>query len=402
MPYDANRDPPVPDSFIEICDGNLAEAENRWAATLDWRRLNNVDSILSEPQLHFHKVKALYPHFIHGRSKKGNLVFYEQPGSADINTLLTELGMQGLLRHYIFVSEWIFQNIKPHETEKYICVWDLTGLSFYDIFGGDTLRVTTEIMKVTAAHYPDNSDKMFIINAPSWFTTLWRIISPFVNASTRRKLSIYGSNYISELEAYIAIDAIPQSLRGTSTTQPGMSEEETLLSNHVKHIVNGAAPCEMVPPAAVEISTPELKIAPKKCQRWNVRGLKCTIHYIPRLFLCRKRTKTEIDGNDCSKGGEPSVSEREIIPLSQSQVSDREAINNSPLLSHHAPDIEDKRENTLSMDKLDETCEMNQSKEVSNIPHENSIESEYADNDNCHVQHNGSEMPFQPRMLLCL
>ena len=38
---------PVPDSFIQAEDGDLEKATARWEKTLQWRKDNDVDNILS-------------------------------------------------------------------------------------------------------------------------------------------------------------------------------------------------------------------------------------------------------------------------------------------------------------------------------------------------------------------
>jgi hypothetical protein len=44
----------------------MIEAQKRWVATVDWRIDEKIDDILSEPQPHFHDIKANYPHYYHG------------------------------------------------------------------------------------------------------------------------------------------------------------------------------------------------------------------------------------------------------------------------------------------------------------------------------------------------
>jgi len=50
-------------------------------------------------------------------------------------------------------------------------------------------------MGVISAHYPERAGKLFIVNAPFWFSTIWRVVSPLVDPNTRAKISILGSNY---------------------------------------------------------------------------------------------------------------------------------------------------------------------------------------------------------------
>jgi hypothetical protein len=64
--YDQARYGDINQRFINGCQGNMIEAQKRWVATVDWRIDEKIDDILSEPQPHFHDIKANYPHYYHG------------------------------------------------------------------------------------------------------------------------------------------------------------------------------------------------------------------------------------------------------------------------------------------------------------------------------------------------
>jgi hypothetical protein len=66
---------------VLACRGDRVRAARRYGETLEWRKRMKVQAILSEPQPHFHAIKQYYPHFLHGRSHRGELVVYEFPGT---------------------------------------------------------------------------------------------------------------------------------------------------------------------------------------------------------------------------------------------------------------------------------------------------------------------------------
>lgn len=59
--------------------------------------------------------------------------------------------------------------------------------------------------------------KIFIVNAPLVFTSVFGIIKGWLDEPTRRKISICGSNYQSQLWQYADRDSIPECLGGTNT-----------------------------------------------------------------------------------------------------------------------------------------------------------------------------------------
>jgi hypothetical protein len=66
---------PFSPRFIAAEKGNVEKGRQRYENTLKWRRENNIDQILREPQPHFHAIKKCYPQYFHGRSKEVIFLF---------------------------------------------------------------------------------------------------------------------------------------------------------------------------------------------------------------------------------------------------------------------------------------------------------------------------------------
>jgi hypothetical protein len=56
--------------------------------------------------------------------------------------------------------------------------------------------------------------KMFIINAPMLFTTVWTVVKRMLDEVTVKKIQILGSNYKSALLEVIDADNLPEFLGG--------------------------------------------------------------------------------------------------------------------------------------------------------------------------------------------
>ena len=48
-------------------------------------------------------------------------------------------------------------------------------------------------------HYVERSAKILVINAPTMFTLVWKVVSPWINENTRQKVKILGSDYKKEM-----------------------------------------------------------------------------------------------------------------------------------------------------------------------------------------------------------
>jgi hypothetical protein len=119
-----------------------------------------------------------------------------------------------------------------------ISVYDCTGIKASDLTG-DIFKLMKAMMKVMQAHYPERSDKMLIINAPKFFTTIWSIITPMIDPVTKTKIKICGANFQEELFSVVDPENVPVEFGGTDTTPFGQSEEEKALRAYADELNGG-------------------------------------------------------------------------------------------------------------------------------------------------------------------
>ena len=55
---------------------------------------------------------------------------------------------------------------------------------------GTSFLLAKEVTGYFQQHYPERSDKIFLLNAPVFFSTLWRLIKPIIDPRTTAKISI--------------------------------------------------------------------------------------------------------------------------------------------------------------------------------------------------------------------
>ncbi len=54
---------------------------------------------------------------------------------------------------------------------------DIQNVGFTDL-KGVTLEFLKAIASISQEHYPERAGKICVMNAPSWFTVVWKVISP--------------------------------------------------------------------------------------------------------------------------------------------------------------------------------------------------------------------------------
>jgi len=102
------------------------------------------------------------------------------------------------------------------------------------------------------AHYPEVLEKMFVINAPIYFTAIWAMVRPWIDAVTVEKIQkIFGSNYGDALKTYVNLDQIPVEYGGTNETFPWTSPLNNVGYNEV------VTPIEVIKEYATDIKLEE-------------------------------------------------------------------------------------------------------------------------------------------------
>jgi len=230
----------IPGRFLAAEGGDQKKAATRWKATLSFRQTHKVDEILLQPHRHFHAIKNLYPHFYHNRTRQGHIVYYEAPGLIDIKVLeKLQLSVDDLFWHYLYLSEFLWKEIETSESTQVLTVVDMKGVSVSDVASnGKVLDYIRRIGDCSRDHYPGRSVMIFMINVPKWFSFVWKhALCPLLDAKTRARTHIYGSDYLQALTEFIPIDEIPEAYGGKCRCQGECrftSDIELSLASHVK------------------------------------------------------------------------------------------------------------------------------------------------------------------------
>lgn len=193
--------------------------------------------ILEEPQPYFEIIKRHYPHFLHRRARNGCPVWIELPTRINLPAIRASgVSDEALRRHYVFVTEYLWGAVEPDfDAGQVVTVLDVQGLGMRDL-AGDALgfvkvsvtgalgpaflwspssrswmqawergvyltgpfreppfvpgvanvdgfprdtpplsraRAPQRATSIVQDHYVERSNRMFIINAPSYFSMIW-------------------------------------------------------------------------------------------------------------------------------------------------------------------------------------------------------------------------------------
>ena len=142
----------MPQRYIVAEEGNVESAKRRWIATCDWRRDNNIGASLSRPNPLFFHIRRHYPHFYHLRSPNRDCyVYIEQCGRHQLNELFDSgVTVTDIERHYVFLSEFMWEVVDKRADGKLITIYDLEGTKFSDLSG-----VVMKVFRTVSALYQE-------------------------------------------------------------------------------------------------------------------------------------------------------------------------------------------------------------------------------------------------------
>jgi hypothetical protein len=227
----------LPERFLRAGQGDEEEGRRRFLATLKWRKKNNIDRCLFEAWPDFELIKQHYPHFLHGRGRSGEPVFFEQPPKTDLKALREGgIELDALLMHYGMVCEFQWQYVERDDMQRSIYIIDLDGIRMSD-FVGECVDYVKRASEFTSQHYPERAGTVFVVNVPYWFKMIWNMVSKWVDETTLKKIFVVrGKDQIySTLLEKIPEENIPTEYGGKSEYKLGESPEEELLRSLIKH-----------------------------------------------------------------------------------------------------------------------------------------------------------------------
>ena len=154
-----------------------------------------------------------------GLDKDGNLLYYERPGNGGKVSPAKWVSNHGIeqITHWHVTSMEIGKKMMAdggYKSKRVTMVIDLSNL-------GDTGRPMVRFAKALAAidqdHYPEHLSKLFIINSPGFFATIFKLVRFFLDDRTKAKIHLYDSkSYRHHLLEQIDEDLLPTFAGGTN------------------------------------------------------------------------------------------------------------------------------------------------------------------------------------------
>ncbi|KAF4139322.1 CRAL/TRIO domain [Phytophthora infestans] len=213
--------------FLAGCEGDVEEAKERHAATMKWRKENDVGTILLRPSHVFTDMKECFTHFTHKKDRLGHPISFEFLGGQ--RKALHDFTARGVtedeaIMHHVRMMEFMWNVIdpRPFPEGNMLKIYDIKGISMADM-SSDVVNYTKKWGEVIATYNPERVYQVFIINPPAWFNLIWKLVSPLVNPKTRERIHVLrGHKDITKaLLEFVAPENLPKEYGGECQCEGG-------------------------------------------------------------------------------------------------------------------------------------------------------------------------------------
>jgi len=198
----------------------------------EWREKENVNTILNDFEFpERNQVQKIYPRFYHKTDKLGRPLYFEQLGTLDVNEIFKITSQDRIIRNHIYEYERLLKlrfpacsNQSNCHIDQSVTILDLKGVSLFQF--ANVFNFVKQVADIAQNYYPELLGRMFIINAPWLFSSVWNMVKPLLDEVTVKKIAILGGNYKSEVFQEIAPENFPSELGGSCTCPEGCSNSD--------------------------------------------------------------------------------------------------------------------------------------------------------------------------------
>lgn len=153
-----------------------------------------------------------------GYDRHGHVVVYRSYGSMQLGEFSKQygLGAEDVCRHHHWLTEKSLQAIGHRG--RWVQVIDLKGVSLSQCMDRQHLAFIRLLASLDSAHYPERLSQVYIINAPSFFASTFRIIRAWLDPKTQDRIQLLAgpSQWQEPLGKIIDLSILPRCLGGES------------------------------------------------------------------------------------------------------------------------------------------------------------------------------------------
>ncbi|CAI4044698.1 phosphatidylinositol/phosphatidylcholine-binding protein SKDI_11G1240 [Saccharomyces kudriavzevii IFO 1802] len=215
--------------FLRARKFNINASVEMFVETERWREEYGANTIIEDYENNKEtedkeriKLAKMYPQYYHHVDKDGRPLYFEELGGINLNKMYKITTEEHMLRNLVKEYELFARYRVPacsrragYLIETSCTVLDLKGISLSNAY--HVLSYIKDVADISQNYYPERIGKFYIIHSPFGFSTMFKLVKPFLDPVTVSKIFILGSSYKKELLKQIPIENLPIKYGGTST-----------------------------------------------------------------------------------------------------------------------------------------------------------------------------------------
>ncbi|KAK4224566.1 putative sec14 cytosolic factor protein [Podospora fimiseda] len=186
-----------------------------------WRKETNLDdTVPSWEYPEKEEIFKYYPQYYHKTDKDGRPVYIEQLGGIDLSAMYKITTADRMLTNLAVEYERLADPRLPACSRKAgtlletcCTVMDLKGVGLTkapQVFG-----YVKQASGLSQNYYPERLGRLYLINAPWGFSTVWNVVKAWLDPVTVEKIHVLGGSYQKELLSQVPTENLPKQFGGT-------------------------------------------------------------------------------------------------------------------------------------------------------------------------------------------
>ncbi|RCI13109.1 hypothetical protein L249_0134 [Ophiocordyceps polyrhachis-furcata BCC 54312] len=207
--------------FLRARKFDVAQSKQMFVDCEKWRKDTKLDDEVPNWTYPEKKdVAKYYKQFYHKTDKDGRPIYIETLGGIDLKAMYEITTSDRMLTNLAVEYERLADPRLPacsrkagNLIETCCTVMDLKGISLTKM--PQVRQYVNQVSVISQNYYPERLGKLYLINAPWGFSTVWNIIKGWLDPVTVAKINILGSGYKTDLLKQIPEENLPKAFGGT-------------------------------------------------------------------------------------------------------------------------------------------------------------------------------------------
>ncbi|GAD93274.1 phosphatidylinositol transporter, putative [Paecilomyces variotii No. 5] len=213
--------------FLRARKFNVEAAKIMFVDCEKWRKEFGTDDLVrtfeytEKPQ-----VFEYYPQYYHKTDKDGRPVYIEKLGKIDLNAMYKITTGERMLQNLVCEYEKLADPRLPACSRKAgklletcCTIMDLKGVGITNV--PSVYGYVRQASAISQNYYPERLGKLYLINAPWGFSSVFSVVKGFLDPVTVSKIHVLGSGYQKELLAQVPAENLPVEFGGKCACQGG-------------------------------------------------------------------------------------------------------------------------------------------------------------------------------------